>query len=195
MKYVLTIILAAAFTGGHGQGYHDSIDHYISTYMQSHEVIKGDDRSLFRFYPADEQYRVTAQFEKVDDGKWFTMETSGSIKQTYRVYGTLSFTIHDTAIKLNIYQSQDLMNIDGYKEYLFLPFTDLTSGEETYAAGRYLDFTIPDIANNTLVIDFNKAYNPYCAYVSGKYSCPVPPRENDLPVAIRAGEKIFAKNQ
>ena len=122
------------------------------------------------------------------------METSGIIKKTFRVYGVLHFTINDTAVSLNIYQSQNLMNTDEYKNHLFLPFTDLSSGEETYAAGRYIDMSTADIINNKVVIDFNKAYNPYCAYVSGKYNCPIPPKENQLPVMIAAGEKTFVKN-
>ena len=78
------------------------------------------------------------------------------------------------------------------KNYLFVPFTDLTSGGESYGGGRYLDFFMDDIKNNYLEVDFNKAYNPYCAYATG-FNCPIPPAENDLPVSIIAGEKNFAK--
>ena len=81
------------------------------------------------------------------------------------------------------------------KDYLLVPFGDATSGFESYGGGRYMDFNIPDIKNNKVVLDFNKAYNPYCAYVSGKYNCPLPPRENELPVAIFAGEKTFTKTK
>jgi uncharacterized protein (DUF1684 family) len=101
--------------------------------------------------------------------------------------------LHDTALQLNIYQSQDLLGNDQYHDYLFLPFTDLTTGEESYATGRYLDFRIQDIHGDKLTIDFNKAYNPNCAYISNKYNCPVPPKENALPVGILAGEKAFGK--
>ena len=173
--------------------YKDSIQAFIKNYVDKHEVVTGDDKKLMSFYPVNKNYRVIATFERVSNGKWFTMETSGSSKQTYRVYGTIRFTIHDTAVKLNIYQSQNLLGVAEYKNYLFLPFTDLTSGEETYASGRYIDLTFEDISNNKVVIDFNKAYNPYCAYVSGKYNCPIPPAENRLMVAIRAGEKAFGK--
>jgi uncharacterized protein len=114
------------------------------------------------------------------------------IKKNYRVFGKMYFTVNDTAVTLNIYQSQALMQEEKYKDLLFIPFADITTGEETYSSGRYLDFSINDIVNDRLVIDFNKAYNPYCAYVSGKYNCPIPPRENFLPVAILAGEKTFA---
>ncbi len=80
-----------------------------------------------------------------------------------------------------------------YKDYLVLLFSDATTGKETYEAGRYIDFTTGDIKNNMLVIDFNKAYNPYCAYEKGKYNCPIPPIENKLSIAITAGEKIYDK--
>ena len=121
------------------------------------------------------------------------MESSGQIKRNYRVYGTIHFTINDTAVTLNIYQSQDLITTSKYRDHLFIPFTDATSGEETYESGRYLDLEIKDIKNDKVLIDFNKAYNPYCAYVSGKFNCPIPPAENRLAVAIPAGEKAFGK--
>ena len=81
---------------------------------------------------------------------------------------------------------------DEYKDYLFIPFTDATNGNETYEGGRYIDILITDISNNTVVIDFNKAYNPYCCYATG-YHCPIPPKENALSVTINAGEKKYTK--
>lgn len=95
---------------------------------------------------------------------------------------------------MNLYQSQGLMGSNEYKNYLFLPFTDATTGVETYESGRYIDLLTTDIVNNTVTIDFNKAYNPYCAYVSDVYNCPIPPKENHLRVAIRAGEKMYGKH-
>ena len=120
------------------------------------------------------------------------MSTSGKTKQQYRVYGIIHFNLHDTAVSLTIYQSRSLMSSEKYKEHLFIPFTDLTSGRETYGGGRYIDLSISDISNNTYIIDFNKAYNPYCAYTTG-YNCPIPPKENDLSVAIKAGEMNYMK--
>jgi uncharacterized protein (DUF1684 family) len=84
------------------------------------------------------------------------------------------------------------MNDKTYRNYLFIPFTDSTSGEESYGGGRYLECFAGDIGYNLLDLDFNKAYNPYCAYGAG-YNCPIPPKENDLPIAIKAGEKNYAK--
>ena len=82
----------------------------------------------------------------------------------------------------------DLIKKDGYKDYLFLPFSDLTCGKDSYIGGRYIDMRIPK--SNTVLIDFNKAYNPYCAY-SYKYSCPIVPLDNDLDIEILAGVKKF----
>lgn len=197
MKKILSCFFISFFTTLYSYSqdvYKDSLNKYITQYVKEHKVVTGDDKQYFHFFPVDEKYRVTARFEKVVNSKWFTMETSGPIKKTFRVYGILYFTIHDTAVKLNLYQSQNLMTTSEYKNYLFLPFTDISSGEETYAAGRYIDLSTEDIVDNKKVIlDFNKAYNPYCAYVSGKYNCPISPKENQLTVAIHAGEKIFAQ--
>lgn len=116
------------------------------------------------------------------------MKTSTSRLPMYEKYGELHFTIDGKICKLNVYRSLDLKKTDEYKDYLFLPFSDTTNGNETYLGGRYIDLKITD--GNTMVIDFNKAYNPYCAYNS-KYSCPAVPQENVLDVAIRAGVKKF----
>ena len=193
-KLILTILLSMpAFIISAQDTYKDSLQVFIKNYADKHEVVTGDDKKYLSFFPVNKNYRVVARFERVENGKWFTMETSGTQKKVYRVYGAIHFTIHDTTLQLNIYQSQDLMAATEYKEYLFLPFTDLTSGEESYTAGRYIDLVFKDIVNDKVVIDFNKAYNPYCAYVSGRFNCPIPPRENNLNVAILAGEKNYGK--
>ena len=172
--------------------YKDSMTSYQKDYVEKHEVVTGDDKKLLLFFPVNKDFRVQAKFERIKDGKWFTMETSGNTKQVYRVYGKIHFILHDTTLVLNLYQSQRLMTVAEFKEHLFLPFTDLTSGEESYEAGRYIDLSFADITGNQVIIDFNKAYNPYCAYVSNKYNCPIPPKENNLNIAVMAGEKKFA---
>ena len=175
------------------KSYTDSVETYFKKYVKEHEVVTGKDKELISFFPVNEKYRINCRFERTMNAPWFRMESSGPIKKNYRVYGIIHFTINDTVVALNIYQSQDLMTTTQYKDHLFIPFTDATSGEETYESGRYIDLEIKDIVDNKELIDFNKAYNPYCAYVSGKYNCPIPPAENRLTVAIRAGEKAFGK--
>ena len=174
--------------------YKDSIDAYLKKYVKEHEVVTGKDKELMSFFPINEKYRVTCRFDRTPNSQWFRMESSGQIKKNYRIYGVIHFTINDTTVTLNIYQSQDLMATTQYKDHLFIPFTDATSGEETYESGRYIDLEINDIKSDKIIIDFNKAYNPYCAYVSGRYNCPIPPAENRLTVAIHAGEKAFRKH-
>lgn len=183
----------AAISHAQNKAYTDSIEKYFKKYVQEHEVVTGQDKAFIHFFPANEKFCLTARFERKLNSPWFQMETSGLIKKIYRIYGVIYFSVNDTPVTLNIYQSQDLMKTETYKDHLFIPFTDATSGEETYSSGRYYDFNTGDIIDDRLIIDFNKAYNPYCAYVSDKYNCPIPPRENFLPVAIRAGEKAFAK--
>ena len=172
--------------------YTDSLKAYQKQYIDSHEVIKGDDKKYLRFYPINAQYRVKARFEFIPKGEWFNMPTSAGRAQTYRKYGKLTFKIHDTTVVLYVYQSQSFMAVEKYRDYLFVPFTDLTNGVSSYDNGRYLEYYVKDIEQNVLIVDFNKAYNPYCAYEKG-YSCPIPPSENALPVTIAAGEMKFGK--
>lgn len=174
--------------------YLDSIKKFQDNYIATHEVVTGNDRKMLSFFPASIKYRVRATFEKITDSEGFLMQTSGKTSERYFKYGKLTLTVNDTVLHLYLYQSQQLQNIAAYKNYLFLPFIDETSGLESYGSGRYIDLLTTDIQNNnTIIIDFNKCYNPYCAYVIG-YNCPVPPSENNIAVEIKAGEKNFAKH-
>ena len=138
------------------------------------------------FFPIDESYRVEARFKKLDDPMTFKMKTSTDRQPVYDKYAIAEFELQGRIFHLTIYQSHRLREMEEYKNHLFLPFTDLTNGDETYGGGRYLDLEIP--TGDTVIIDFNKAYNPYCAY-SHKYSCPIPLEENDLDIRIEAGIK------
>lgn len=187
-------ILISSLVLAQSRAYKDSIEAYFKKYVKEHEVVTGKDKEFMSFFPVNELFRINCTFERILNSPWFRMESSGPVKRNYRTYGVIHFTINDTAVTLNIYQSQDLMASKEYKDHLFIPFTDATSGEETYESGRYIDLDIKDIGGDKYVIDFNRAYNPYCAYVSGKFNCPIPPSENRLVVAIRAGEKAFGKS-
>lgn len=176
--------------------YTESIKEYQKMYIDSHEVVKGKDKKAFRFFPINKDYNVTSYFERIVDTVGFTMNTSaGTVKYFYK-YGRLDFMIDGKEFLLYVYQGKDLMQTEQYKDYLFVPFTDATTGNESYGSGRYLEFYKKDIENNgkynVLQLDFNKAYNPYCAYSTG-FKCPIPPRENRLSIAIKAGEMNFGK--
>ena len=190
---VFISLLFVSISFAQSKTYKDSIESHFTKYVKEHEVVTGKGKELISFFPVNEKYLINCRFERTINSPWFRMESSGPIKKNYRVYGKIHFSINDSAVILNIYQSQDLMATQQYRDHLFIPFTDATSGEETYESGRYIDLEINDIKNDKVLIDFNKAYNPYCAYISGKFNCPIPPDENRLVVSIRAGEKAFSK--
>ncbi|GEQ85751.1 hypothetical protein ULMS_12590 [Patiriisocius marinistellae] len=143
------------------------------------------------FYPIDLKYRVTAAFVRTPKETPFLMPTTTDRLPEYVKYGEAHFELDGKKLRLNLYQSVPPMTEPEYIDYLFLPFTDFTSGDGSYGGGRFIDARIPE--GQIIIIDFNKAYNPYCAYNSN-YSCPIPPRENDLLVRIEAGVKDFGKH-
>lgn len=150
-----------------------------------------EDLAVFKtldFFPFQSKLQIEAKFVRTPNEKAFEMKTSTTRKPLYVKFGEAHFTINGKALVLNVYQNIELVKNDDYTDYLFLPFSDLTCGKESYIGGRYIDLKIP--TGDTLLIDFNKAYNPYCAY-NHKYSCPIVPLENDLPIAIKAGVKKF----
>ncbi|MCK8142469.1 DUF1684 domain-containing protein [Flavobacterium sp. I-SCBP12n] len=140
------------------------------------------------FYPANEKFFVVAKFVRTKKEKPFEMKTSTDRKPMYVKYGVVYFTIDGANFNLNVYKNIALSQQEKYKDHLFLPFSDLTCGNESYIGGKYIDLKIPK--GKKLVIDFNTSYNPYCAY-NHKYSCPIVPLENDLNIEIKAGVKKF----
>ncbi len=149
------------------------------------------DFEVFRsldFYPIDLKFIVKADFVKNEFPVPFEMATTTDRKPIYQKYGSLYFTLDGVACELPVYQNMAENIPEEYKNHIFVPFTDLTTGKESYGGGRYVDLELP--FDSTVIIDFNSAYNPYCAY-NHKYSCAVPPKENDLKVFIKAGVKAF----
>jgi uncharacterized protein (DUF1684 family) len=143
------------------------------------------------FFEFDSSYVVTATLKRTPNAKSFKMKTTTSRLPEYVKYGELGFVLKGETFKLNIYQNLGLLDDPKYEDYLFLPFLDETNGETTYGGGRYIETKIPE--GDVLMIDFNKAFNPYCAY-NEKYSCPIVPRENYLKIAITAGIKAYKKD-
>ncbi|WP_299058052.1 DUF1684 domain-containing protein [uncultured Polaribacter sp.] len=145
------------------------------------------------FFEVDSSFIVTATFTKINNATVFEMATTTDRKPLYKEYGVVQFNLKGKECELTVYQNQDDLRDEQYKDYLFLPFTDFTSGNESYGSGRYMDIMTTDITtNNTVVLNFNNTYNPYCAY-NDKYSCPLTPRKNHLEIAVKAGIKIFKK--
>ena len=153
----------------------------------SESPLLGKDLKRFEelsFFALNEEFRIEAHLRRSPDSTPFWMPTTTGRRSRERVYGILTFELAGQALQLEVYQEVDSLNQPVLEDHLFLPFTDLTNGESTYPGGRYLDLKIPD--SNTLILDFNKAYNPYCAYNS-KYSCPLVPGQNRLGVEVKAG--------
>lgn len=153
--------------------------------------LKKKDRSDFKsldFFKFDSTYVVTATLKRTPNTEWFKMKTTTSRESEERIFGILTFQLKEKTFSLNVYQGKELMKDEDFKDYLFLPFLDNTNGDTTYGGGRNIDLRIPE--GDTIEIDFNKAYNPYCAY-NERYSCPIVPRENYLDTKIEAGVKKF----
>ena len=198
MRTILLFVFLVQLNFGFGQEKFDA-----SSVTKFQEVINSEyadaktspllaeDLAVFKtldFYPINEKFFVTAKFVRTENEKPFEMKTTGERKPMYVKYGEAYFVLDGKDFKLNIYKNIELSKKEEYKDYLFLPFSDLTCGNESYIGGKYIDMKVPK--GKTIVIDFNTSYNPYCAY-SHKYSCPKVPLENDLNIEIKAGVKKF----
>ncbi|THV60187.1 DUF1684 domain-containing protein [Flagellimonas alvinocaridis] len=212
MKYVLTLVVLIILSCGNGKKYHDQEEKVSSKSSLVEDILKFQketnesfmdpetsplpdryrkDFEGLDFFEPDTTYVVKAKFVLTPDAVPFLLPTTTDRKSREVVYGIAHFTLNGSEHQLEVYQSLDLMDDEEYEDYLFLPFLDETNGAETYGGGRYIDLSIPE--GDTLVIDFNKAYNPYCVY-NKKYSCPLVPRQNYLRTMVRAGVKNFNKD-
>jgi len=141
------------------------------------------------FYPMDTKYIVEAKLVKTPDAPEFKFPTTTNRVELYKKYGEIFFTIDGEDLKLDIYKDTEV--VQGYENHLFLPFLDKTSGNTSYGGGRFIDvLTTDEQPNGTIIINFNEAYNPYCAY-SDRYSCPITPRSNYIDVEIKAGVMAY----
>ncbi|TNE78390.1 MAG: DUF1684 domain-containing protein [Bacteroidetes bacterium] len=154
----------------------------------AHSPLEEDSIAGFtqlHYFPFNADYIFTARLEKTPGAKPFRMPTTTTRLPEYVQYGILHFLLKDDSIHLPVYRNIALSQRPDYRDYFFLPFTDSTNSFESYGGGRYLDLRIQP-EDSTVVIDFNQAYNPYCAYNS-RYSCPIPPRKNRIRKPIYAG--------
>jgi len=195
--YLLTISIGCAQEKK--QTHADEIEAYqyeLNVYYSDKKTspLKKKDLKTFKhldFFKTDESFRIVAAFERTPNEIPFEMPTSTDRLPIYTQYGIATFIIDGKELSLRLYQSQSSALDPDYDGHLFVPFNDLTNGNQTYDAGRYIDLSIPEA--DTIVIDFNKSYNPYCAY-NDRYSCPIPPRENNLDVEIKAGVLAFGEH-
>jgi uncharacterized protein (DUF1684 family) len=198
MRVILTLILLTLFNISFAQEKFDATaveefqkDLNVEFADAKTSPLLPEDLADFKsldFYPINENAFVVAQFIRTEDEKPFEMPTTGARRPMYVKYGEARFQLEGKEFKLNIFRNIELSKKEEYKDDLFLPFSDLTSGKESYIGGKYIDLKIP--IGDMIVIDFNLSYNPYCAY-NHKYSCPKVPLENDLNIEIKAGVKKF----
>ena len=158
----------------------------------SRSPLKPENLKTFKglsFFPVDSSFVVVAKLKRTNTSNFFEMKTSTTRLSKERVFGILSFKIKGLDYSLKVYQSES--SVLESSDYLFLPYLDATNGLTTYGGGRYIDLTIPD--GDHIWLDFNKSYNPYCVY-NARYSCPIVPRENFLPIKVEAGVMYNYKN-
>lgn len=156
-------------------------DIWLSNDFNSPFVVTNTPFRRLSYYDPDSKYRISAKFIASVKSEVITLITNTGENQPYEIYGSAIFEINGKSCLLKLLHEKD-------SDKLFLPFIDKTSGNETYGAGRYIDLDFP--LNDEIILDFNKAYSPYCAYTEA-YSCPFPPKSNILDVAIEAGEKTY----
>lgn len=198
MSYYIGFIIVFIFINthiAHSQTYIAELEKFREQYKRDlladdQLPLDADDIQHLHFYAIDSNYRVVAQAERIHDPVPLTIPTYSGITKKYIRYAQLKFYLFGQHMELTLYKSVDLLNNPMYADYLFLPFTDRSNGDESYEGGRYIDLKTQDFKGNAIVLDFNKAYNPYCAYSEG-YNCPIPPKENTLPIEIKAGEKKY----
>ena len=143
------------------------------------------DKSSFKglkYYSFNKDYIVDFVLEKAEKAKTVELKMTDGTTEKLILFGNIKGEIGGFTVSLVLYQHED--------GNFFLPFKDKTAPTETYGGGRFLDLPLTNVKNNRLRVDFNLAYNPYCAY-NEDFACPIPPAENTLPIRIEAGEKLF----
>ncbi len=198
MKYIFWFFLLLCSLSVSAQGNYKSEikahrKHYKSDFLKdasspfftSPKAVK-----KLKFFKANDNYKVQAKVELTKDSKPFKVKTYSGNEKTFTQYAWAHFKLNGQSYKLALYQNARIIKMPQYKNSLFLPFKDYTNDESTYGGGRYIDLETTDIKDGQVTLDFNKCYNPYCAFATG-YNCPVPPIENHLQVEVLAGEKMY----
>lgn len=162
-----------------------SKDEFMTSSQKSPFAVYGDTTINLEYFPIDIKYKINARIELIEQKLLLTLGTSDGNSEKYRKYAYAHFKIDNTPLKLLILKNTGTGD-------LFTAFADQTSANQSYGAGRYLDLNFKRA--KTTIIDFNLAYNPYCNY-NDSYSCPFPPSENLLDIAIPVGEKVYGKEE
>lgn len=163
-------------------------DRFMSHHVESPFIAENVPGFVgLKYFPIDPKYRIHAVLERAPVPEEAYLRTNRDGQAVMRYLGDLTFTLHDKPLRLRVYHAGE-----GIGTSVFIPFRDLTSGRESYGPGRYLTFELNE--EDAYDIDFNRAFNPYCAYTDA-YECGFPPAENDLSVPVRAGEKAWSPDR
>lgn len=155
-------------------------DNYLKTDKESPIENKADFKGL-KYFEINPDFKVLAKLDILTTGQKINVAMTGGETEEYEAFANATFELEGQKCALKIFKSED--------GSLFLPFKDLTTNKETYGSGRYMDLDMSMIKNQQIEIDFNRCYHPYCAY-NHTFTCPVPPAENLVNVAVKAGEKL-----
>jgi len=161
--------------------YRGQKDSFLKLHPESPFKLSGQPFAPLSYYPPDSLLRIEAELERNTQKPIVKIATSTGEIRDMKTAGVLRFHLRGRDFTLTVYELADM------NDRFFLPFADLSNGRETYKAGRYIDVT--DRGEDKVLLDFNEAYHPYCAYAPN-YSCPLVPEGNHLDIAIRAGEKL-----
>lgn len=195
LPLVAVLIIAFVYLSqSGGESVEDYIEKIETVRSEKEEYMKTSIESPFKnsskpftglnYFPANLDYKVKAKIEQIETKSYLNLTTSAGKSEKYLKYAYAKFELKGQEMKLLLLKKAN----GSKKEPIFTAFADDTSGKSTYGAGRYLDLSFKNATR--IDLDFNLAYNPYCAY-NDSFSCPFPPSENILPVSIEAGEKPY----
>lgn len=193
----LTLLMSFALTGAaqnwkrEVRKFQKDLNHHYRDAETS--PLTEEDRASFKsldYFPANSTLCFQAHINRTPEAQPFEMATVSGKNKTFRSYAVLEFSHEGTDYQLTAYRRIQADGSEG--DYLFIPFKDESTGEESYGGGRYIDLDVPSESATQLTLDFNHAYNPYCAYSTG-WSCPIPPQDNYLPFKVLAGVRAWEK--
>ena len=195
IRTLLTVLMLCQITAPLISQSKKEVIEYRKTHLEEllsdpRKPITTEEKDLIKYFSFKKSWQVEAEFVPLEKEPVFQMPTYSGITRDYRKFATATFTHGQKKITVFLYQNMTLIRQPQYKDYLFLPFKDNTNGAESYGGGRYMDVRISAVKDRKIILNFNKAYNPYCAYNEG-FNCPIPPQENHLNLSISAGERNF----
>jgi uncharacterized protein (DUF1684 family) len=207
-KFSILILLLIPSVVGYSQGNEDSTTNRyaedISKYRNGRNIKMLYDEATpllpeqlknfkgLKYFEPELRFKVEGKLVKDQSPEIVLMKTSSDREPAYIRYGVVYFKIDTFNLKLAVFQNKKMLDLLQDTSQLFVPFRDGSTGMESYGGGRYIDCEIP-LSGENIEIDFNKAYNPYCAY-NPRFSCVIPPEENRMVIRIEAGEKIFEEH-